>query len=331
MHTINHAPSWQQALSNAITEPQELLTALELPPQLLTAAITASKQFSLRVPRGFVARMQKGNINDPLLRQVLPAGTELDTKTEYSTDPLGETAANLMPGLLHKYQGRVLLITTGACGVNCRYCFRRHFAYAENNPGTSGWEKALDYIAADNSIKEVILSGGDPLITSDQRLANLIEKLAAIPHLTTLRIHSRMPVVLPERITAEFIHHFTATRLKPVLVIHCNHAQEIDYSVTQAMRALRTAGVTLLNQSVLLKGVNDSAAALMNLSEKLFTIGVLPYYLHMLDKVTGAAHFEVPIETAKQLLQEITAQLPGYLVPKLVWEKAGAKSKLAVV
>lgn len=329
-NVIQLAQAWQQALSNAITRPEELLQLLELDPGLLNAAQAASQKFTLRVPRSFVARMQKGNLADPLLRQVLPVDAELKTYATYSTDPLGEVTANPLSGVLHKYNGRVLLITTGVCGVNCRYCFRRHFEYTDNNPGSAGWEKALAYIAQDSSIKEVIFSGGDPLIASDKRLAGLARRLEAIPHLTTLRIHTRMPVVLPERITTEFTDWFSTLRLKPVLVIHCNHPQEIDQTVATAMLSLKKAGITLLNQSVLLQGVNDDPATLVGLSERLFEIGVLPYYLHLLDKVQGAAHFEVPKATAKALIQKIMTQLPGYLVPKLVWEKAGATSKLPV-
>lgn len=327
---IELSQTWQQALSNAITSPEELLKMLDLDPHLLPAAQKASDSFALRVPRGFVARMQKGNLHDPLLRQVLPIDEELKTYATYGIDPLGETTANPMSGILHKYQGRVLLVITGVCGVNCRYCFRRHFNYTDNNPGSAGWAKAIAYIAQDSSIKEVIFSGGDPLIASDKRLQTLAQQLETIPHVQTLRIHTRMPVILPERITPALVNWLGALRLKTVMVIHCNHANEIDQPVANAMQTLKAAGVTLLNQAVLLKGVNDNPNTLIELSEKLFAIGVLPYYLHLLDKVQGAAHFDVPAEIAKTLIQTITAQLPGYLVPKLVWEKAGAVSKLPV-
>ncbi len=320
--------AWQDALINAVTDPAELLQLLSLDPALLPAAQQAAQIFPLKVPRSFIARMRIGASDDPLLRQVLPLGAELDDVTGFSADPLYEAAANPLPGLLHKYHGRVLLTITSACGVHCRYCFRRAFPYEDNNPGKAGWEKVCDYIRADSSIMEVILSGGDPLTVSDARLAGLIQQLATIPHVRYLRIHSRMPILLPERITPGLIEALTATRLQPVLVVHCNHAQEIDPTVRTAMHALASAGVTLLNQSVLLKNINDSAATLIALSQALFAAGILPYYLHLLDKVSGAAHFDLPRATALALHQQMTEQLSGWLVPRLVYEVAGAAAKL---
>jgi len=323
--------NWQHALKLAISDPQELLNILELDIGLLPAAQQAAKLFSLRVPRGFVARIEKGNINDPLLRQILPLGAELEEVEGFVEDPLQEQTSNLMSGLLHKYNARVLLTVTGACGVNCRYCFRRHFPYTENNPGTQGWEQALNYIAADSTIKEIILSGGDPLVAPDTYLANLVQKIATIPHVKTLRIHTRMPIVLPERVTQELLNWFTGSRLKPVMVVHCNHANEIDKAVAQAMLSLHKAGVTLLNQAVLLKTVNDSVDSLVKLSQALFEVSVLPYYLHLLDKTRGTAHFEVDESTAKQLVRGMAQQLPGYLVPKLAREEPGAGAKHFIV
>lgn len=322
--------AWQVALAEAITNPRELLELLELDLALLPAVETAAKLFALRVPRHFVARMAKSDINDPLLRQVLPLDAEFAPQAGYSRDPLAEKAVNPVPGLLHKYHGRVLLTITGACGINCRYCFRRYFPYVENNPGVAGWEQALAYIAQDSSITEVILSGGDPLLAPDGHLAKLAEKIAAIAHVQTLRIHSRLPIVLPERITPELIAWLTGSRLKPVLVVHCNHPQEINEQVSAAMQMLRQAGVILLNQAVLLKGVNDSVQVLTQLSAVLFEAGILPYYLHLLDRVEGAAHFEVEEARAQTLLWEILQKLPGYLVPKLVREMPGAATKLPV-
>ncbi len=325
---------WQQALQTAINDPAELLTYLQIEPslipQLLKQAHLASREFALRVPHSFAQRMQKGDLHDPLLRQVLPISAELECQAGYSYDPLGEQAVNPQAGVLHKYHGRVLLTIASSCAVNCRYCFRRHFPYQENNPGRKGWQAALDYIAGDTSIQEVILSGGDPLLNSDKWLAQLASQLAAIKHVKTLRIHTRLPIVIPQRITAEFIAWFNGSRLKPVLVIHCNHAREIDAEVAEAMQRLHTAGITLLNQSVLLKGVNDCVDVLCELSERLFFINVLPYYLHMLDAVQGAAHFAVDKEKARRIHEKVSQQLPGYLVPKLVMEQAGAKAKLTV-
>jgi EF-P beta-lysylation protein EpmB len=290
----------------------------------------AAHHFMLKVPHSFIARMEKKNIHDPLLRQVLPLGEELQKMTGYSSDPLGEKQFNPVSGLLHKYQGRVLLTYAATCAINCRYCFRREFPYQKNNPGSSGWQDSLNYISKDRSIKEVILSGGDPLVRNDNQLKELIEKLIQIPHVTRLRIHSRIPVVLPERITTELINVLTGTRLKTVMVIHCNHAQEINLEVKQAMNRLTEAHILLLNQSVLLKGVNDKAETLIALSEALFEIGVQPYYLHVLDKVQGTAHFDLPRNAAIQLHQTMAKHLPGYLVPRLVVEKSGEAGKLPV-
>jgi len=323
-------PAWQAALAQAVTDPQELLALLELGPEWLAAAQAASRLFPLRVPRGFVARMRRRDAQDPLLRQVLPLAEELLAADGYSADPVGDLAAMAVPGVLHKYQGRVLLTATGACAVHCRYCFRRHFPYAEANASVDRWQSALAYIAADSSIREVILSGGDPLTLSDRRLAELAQALDDIPHVERLRLHTRLPVVLPERVTAELNAWLAASRLQKVVVIHANHAQELGDSVRQACAGLRAAGVTLLNQTVLLKGVNDSVPALQALSEALFAIGVLPYYLHCLDRVQGAAHFDVSEPRARELHAALIAALPGYLVPRLVRELPGAPGKTPV-
>lgn len=323
--------NWQKSLKELITDPQVLLDLLALDPKLLPAAQQAAKLFPLRVPVGFVARMEKGNINDPLLRQVLPLGAELEEVAGFVADPLKEQNVNPIPGLLHKYHGRVLLTVTGTCGVNCRYCFRRDFPYNENNPGSQGWEKALEYIAADSSITEVILSGGDPLMATDTYLAKLTQKIAQVPQITTLRIHTRMPIVMPERVTSELVAWLVGSKLRPVVVVHCNHANEIDLSVHKAMQSLRQAGVTLLNQAVLLQGVNDSVDILVDLSQALFNGGIIPYYLHLLDKVRGAAHFDVNATLAKQLVLEMAQRLPGYLVPKLVQEQPEMGAKQFVV
>lgn len=321
-----HVPAWRRELADAITRPAELLALLGLPEE--PAAERAAGLFGLRVPRGFIARMRPGDRDDPLLLQVLPRAAECAAAPAgYSPDPLAEAGAMTVPGLLHKYRGRVLLTLTGACGIHCRYCFRRHYPYAEANPGGSHWPATLARIAADPGITEVILSGGDPLSLGDARLAALCADLAAIPHLRRLRIHSRLPVVLPARITPGLLAALGGIRLDAVLVVHANHPNEIDAAVRQALRRTAAAGVPVLNQAVLLRGINDRADILCDLSEALFAAGALPYYLHQLDRVEGAAHFEVPDAEAVALVGELRLRLPGYLVPRLVREEAGAPAK----
>ncbi len=318
---------WQQELIQAVRDPRELCQLLDLNPDQLNLSQNALARFPLMVPRGFIARMQKGNPADPLLLQILPLLAE-DVETQgYTSDPLKEKEMNPIPGLLHKYQGRVLLTLTGVCAVNCRFCFRRHFPYSENNPSQQGWEKALAYIQADPSIKEVILSGGDPLVMHERLLKNFSDRLNDIPHVKRLRIHSRIPVVLPERITEEFMAWLKGLKQKPVLVIHCNHPREINETVIEALALLKQAGVVLLNQSVLLKKINDDLQTLIDLSESLFAAGVQPYYLHLLDKVQNTAHFDLELKHAKKLYQELSHHLPGYLLPKLVQEQPGKGAK----
>ncbi len=319
--------TWQDELAASVRDPEELFRLLDLPTAHLAGARSACRDFPLRVTRPFLDRMRKGDINDPLLRQVLPLGDELIAAPGYSADPLAEQKSNPAPGLIHKYRGRVLLVVSPNCAVNCRYCFRRHFPYRDNKPGRNQWQQVFDYIAADDSITEVIYSGGDPLAAADNHLAWLTQQIAGIPHVDRLRIHTRLPIVVPQRITEHLLKWFTNSRLRPVMVIHSNHANELDENVGNALRRLRNAGVALLNQTVLLKGINNSAHALINLNERLFTAGVMPYYLHVLDRVQGAAHFDVSEQEARQLLGDIMAALPGYLVPKLVREVAGANSK----
>jgi EF-P beta-lysylation protein EpmB len=324
---MQQPPLWQTLLSEAISEPEQLLHELGLPEALLSPARGASARFRLRVPRGFLQRMRRGDPHDPLLRQVLPLGDELREVPGYSDDPLAEMDVMPSPGVLHKYRGRALLTLTGACAVHCRYCFRRHYPYSEANPARDQWQLTTDYLRRHSDTNEVILSGGDPLTLSDQRLASLAADLAAIPNLKRLRIHSRVPVMIPERIDASLLEWVSATPLQVVLVIHCNHPNEIDASVEEAMGQLHEAGVSLLNQSVLLRGINDRAEALVELSEKLFAAGVMPYYLHQLDPVQGAAHFSVSDATARALLEQMRNQLPGYLLPRLVREYPGQPSK----
>lgn len=316
---------WQQILATGFSSAAELLKFLEIPEH--AHSHRAEQQFATRVPRGFVQRMEKGNPQDPLLLQVLAVPEELNPQDGFSVDPLEETHTNLFPGLIHKYAGRVLLTVTGICAINCRYCFRRHFSYHANNPGKKGWVKTLEYIAGDESIHEVIFSGGDPLLASDETLKFLMNEIESIPHIKTLRIHTRIPIVLPERINHHVLHFLQNSSLQVVMVLHTNHPNELSHEVHHICQQLRAAGVTLLNQSVLLYNVNDCLETLVRLSHQLWSFGVIPYYLHMLDKVQGAAHFEVSDEKALQLMQQLTQQLPGYLVPRLAREKAGERSK----
>jgi EF-P beta-lysylation protein EpmB len=319
-------PLWQTLLAQAVSSTDELLGILQIDPaQLKTRPL--DNKFPLRVPRGFVQRMRKGDSRDPLLLQVLPVQQEAQTAAGFVPDPLDELDSMPAPGLLHKYQGRALLTATGACAIHCRYCFRRHFPYTDANPLADQWQQSVDYVAQHSDITELILSGGDPLTLTDARLHSLTDQLAEIGHLRTLRIHSRLPVVLPERIDAGLLSWLETWQLKVVMVIHCNHPNEIDADVGAAMQRLRQAGVTLLNQSVLLRDINDDVATLVRLSEQLFSVDVLPYYLHQLDKVQGAAHFEVDETIARQLIDGVSASLPGYLVPRLVQEVPGMPGK----
>jgi EF-P beta-lysylation protein EpmB len=324
---LRQPPSWQRELARAVTDPAELIRLLGLDPNLIEPARAAARAFPLRVPRGYIARIQPGDARDPLLRQVLPLAEETLTVEGFVRDPVGDLAAAVAPGVLHKYHGRVLLTTTGACAIHCRYCFRRHFPYADENPASDNWSAALAHVAADTTVREVILSGGDPLTLADARIAQFIHALADLPHVQRVRVHTRLPIVLPQRITDELCEALSGTRLPSVVVVHANHPNEIDAEVVHALARLRCAGVTLLNQSVLLRGVNDDVVALCALSERLFAAGVLPYYLHLLDRVQGAAHFEVDAPTAVRLVEEISTRLPGYLVPRLVREEAGAPAK----
>ena len=317
------AEPWQLALQTVVSDGGELLDLLDLAPPSLP--IDRGQPFSLRVPRAFVARMQRGAQDDPLLKQVLPLLAESEAHAEFTADPLSEVTA--VPGLIHKYHGRVLLLVTGHCAIHCRYCFRRHFPYAASQPSRTSWSQAFDYIRRDPSLCEVILSGGDPLSAPDRHLQWLIDQIETIEHVRRLRIHSRLPVVIPQRATPELITMLSRTRLQASLVIHANHAQELDDSVAAALAPLRAAGVTLLNQSVLLAGVNDDADALSALSERLFEIGVLPYYLHLLDRVAGAAHFAVDEARVHALHDALLARLPGYLVPRFVREVPHEASK----
>ena len=318
---------WQAQWRDAVRDPAELLVMLGLETLAARLSPAAMAQFPLRVPRAFISRMRHGDDADPLLRQVLPLDDEDRIVPGFALDAVGDAAAKTADGVIRKYRGRALLIATGSCAVNCRYCFRRHFPYADETAARGQWMDAIAAIAADPGIDEVILSGGDPLSLSTPKLAELTAQLATIPHLRRLRIHTRLPVVLPARIDAEFTAWLATLPWPVAIVIHANHANEFDDEVDAAVARLRDAGATLLNQAVLLRGVNDSVDSLAALSGRSFEAGVLPYYLHQLDRVQGAAHFEVADETALDLHRQLAARLSGYLVPRLVREVAGDTGK----
>jgi len=314
-----------------ISSADELLAILQLNSSDVDASNTAASDFAFKVPRAFAQRMVPGDPRDPLLLQVLATANELELTPGYSTDPLAEQQdAHPQPGIIRKYRSRALLVTTGTCAVHCRYCFRRHFPYSENNNSRAQWRETLQELAQDTDINEIILSGGDPLVLTDTHLGELVEHITTMPSIKRLRIHSRLPVVIPDRITTAFTRVLSSSGLQLVMVIHANHGNEIDAAVGRAMDILKDANITLLNQSVLLRGINDNPVTLAALSEKLFGAGVLPYYLHLLDPVQGAAHFDVPEQRAKRLLDETAALLPGFLVPRLMREEPGASSKTLI-
>ena len=321
---------WQKILSDLITDPKDLLDYLQLDEAQRPASLMAQTQFPMKVPMPFAAKMRKADWGDPLLKQIWPATEEEIVDSRYVTDPLAEADSNPMSGLLHKYHGRVLLTAAPHCAVHCRYCFRRHFDYEENAPSRVLWQRCFDYIGADNSIEEVILSGGDPLALADKQIGWLLDELEAIHHITTIRIHTRLPIVIPQRITNELIEILSLRKVKIVMVIHCNHAQELCSDSRHALNTLSSIGLILMNQSVVLKDVNDNADCLVELSRKLFSVSVLPYYLHLPDEVAGTAHFDVSRNRALNLIAQMQTRLPGYLVPKLVKEEPGQPSKTRI-
>lgn len=322
--------AWQQAMRRSITDPEELLTRLGLGNEWLPAAHAASKLFPLRVPHSYVARMAHGDPDDPLLRQVLPLAEECIPAEGYVSDAVGDIESLRGRGLLQKYHGRALLIATGACAVHCRFCFRREFPYQNQLAARDQWQESLGMLRQDESIEEIILSGGDPLSLSDSKLSWLARQLDEIPHLHRLRIHTRQPIVLPERVNASLHDWLSNGRLQRIIVLHCNHAREIDADTSLAFQHLADTGAVLLNQAVLLRGVNDSVDALRTLSEELFKNRVLPYYLHLPDRVNGTAHFDVPEAVAQNLMRKLATVLPGYMMPKLVREESGKPSKTLV-
>ncbi len=325
-----HAPDWRREWREAVTDPRELLRLLGLSALADRISLPPREGFTLRVPRSFVARMRRGDAADPLLRQVLPLIDEELPVAGYDLDAVGDLDSRAQAGVLHKYQGRALLITTGSCAVHCRYCFRRHFPYAEETAARDRWKTAVAHLRSDSSISEVLLSGGDPLSLATHRLKELTDALAHIPHIRRLRVHTRLPIVLPSRVDTELCDWISSLPWPVAIVVHTNHANEIDASVRIALRQLRDTGATLLNQSVLLRDVNDSVDALAELSETLFESAVLPYYLHLLDRVQGTAHFDVPEQTAAAIERSLRMRLPGYLMPRWVREIAGEPFKTPI-
>lgn len=323
----DESDTWHRSLAGAVRDPDELITRLGLSDELRAAARSAMRLFPLLVPESFLNRMESGDPADPLLRQVLPLDAEHVEIPGFVPDAVDDARFRLAPGLLHKYHGRALLIATGSCAVHCRYCFRRHYPYGEEPRRLSDWEPALDAIREDASIEEVLLSGGDPLMLTDQRLSDLIGRLADIAHLRRLRIHTRLPIVLPDRVTQRLLQQLSTCRMKVVFVVHANHAAELVDDCADALRRLVETPLTVLNQAVLLRGVNDSVEAQCDLSLKLIDLSVMPYYLHQLDRVAGAAHFEVPVETGRAIVQKMRRRLPGYAVPRYVQEIPGEANK----
>ncbi|ROR98770.1 L-lysine 2,3-aminomutase [Sinobacterium caligoides] len=322
--------SWQQQLANLITDSQQLIDYLQLPQSYRASIDAAIEAFPLRVPMAFLQRINKGDPHDPLLKQVLPLDTELNSHPHYSLDPLQELNANPVPGIIHKYHGRVLLMPTRACAIHCRYCFRRHFPYDDNTPSRQEWQKSLNYLREDPTIEEVILSGGDPLAASDRQLEWLCQQISDIPHIKRLRIHSRLPIVLPDRIDENFLRWSSASRLQMIMVVHSNHAQEIDQHVGLALNKMQQNGFIIFNQTVLLRDINNNLNILSALSKRLIETGVIPYYLHLLDKVQGAEHFDINRDEAIELHRQLRDTLPGYMVPRLVQELAGEGSKTLI-
>ncbi len=325
---MSRMSEWRQSLAEAIRDPRVLAERLRLPADVIENAVSASRGFPLLVTESFLQRMRPGDLDDPLLRQVLPIAAEQAEVSGFVNDALDESRFRKAPGLLHKYDGRALLVLTGACAIHCRYCFRRHYPYSQEPKRLDDWEPAFEAIEQDASIREVLLSGGDPLMLTDERLAAVVRRLEQITHLRRLRWHTRLPIVLPNRVTGELLNLLTTSRLTAVVVVHANHPNELDGDCALALRQLTQSGVMTLNQAVLLRGVNDSVATLAELSERLIDVGVKPYYLHQLDRVAGTAHFEVAEQDGKRLISELRKRLPGYAVPQYVRETPGDPFKM---
>jgi EF-P beta-lysylation protein EpmB len=330
-HSVLSPENWRQELSRAVRQANQLCELLQLPANLAESIERADQSFELFVPRPFLSRIRRGDLSDPLLRQVLPTKVETLPVAGFGPDPVLDQKSTIASGLIQKYQGRVLLIAATRCAVNCRYCFRREFPYETAPHGITQWKTSLQRIAGDPSIEEVILSGGDPLMLVDESLGELIAEIEQISHVRRLRIHTRLPVMIPTRITAALLNILTSSRLVPFMVLHINHAQEIDEAVVQAIARLTDHGIPVLNQSVLLAGVNDNADVLHDLCQLLVNLRVIPYYLHQLDRVQGAAHFEVPIEQGKKIMYQLHARLPGYAVPRYVIDDGSPDGKTIIV
>lgn len=320
---------WKEQMKRAIRDPQELASRLKLPPPT-EKQLQAARMFGLFVPEAFLSRIRPADPTDPLLLQILPQADETRQTEGFIKDPLAESDAKRADGLLQKYQGRVLLITNSVCAVNCRYCFRRHFPYEQTPHSTSQWSEAINQIATDTSIKEVIFSGGDPLTLVDEKLAEIVRKVDSLDHVSRIRFHSRLPIVIPDRVTDELIELIQSLTAKAVFVIHSNHANELDDDVAFALKRLKDTGCQLLNQSVLMRGVNDNVDALVALSNRLIECDTLPYYLHQLDRVQGTSHFEVSVEHGKKLIAGMRSQLPGYSVPRYACENPGQPNKTVI-
>ncbi len=333
LETISNVGTWRRQLRNAIRDPRILGEHLGLPPEMIDSACEAVKAgFPFLVPWAFANRMQIGDINDPLLRQIWPTLDELGeaSKPDFTDDPVGDESAIVVDGLLHKYHGRVLLVTTGACAIHCRYCFRQNFAYSDVPHDLEAWRPAIEYIRTDQSINEVILSGGDPLTIVDRTLAALVSQLGSIAHVRRLRIHTRLPVVLPARVDDQLLQWLGESVLAKYIVIHANHIAELDADVVSAIARLQSAGCVVLNQAVLLQNINDTPAAQRDLCQRLIDVGVLPYYLHQLDRVAGAERFEASVSDGQTIVDYLQTVLPGYAVPKYVREVAGQRSKTPI-
>lgn len=321
---------WRQQLAQSFRTPQALLEHLQFEEQQVVELSASDQGFGTLVPQAYANRMQPAHRHDPLLLQVLPQAAEALSAPGFVTDPLAEADFNPSPGVVHKYHGRALLVAAGHCAINCRYCFRRHYPYDEQQRSRSQWQESLAHLADDKDLEEIILSGGDPLALTNNVLFALLDEIEALPQVQRLRIHSRLPVVLPARITSALCQRLVNSRLQVVMVMHCNHAQEIDKEVSAACQQLQAAGVSLLNQSVLLQSINADSESLIDLSKGLFKAGVLPYYLHLPDHVAGTQHFFVEREQGQELHREMQVKLPGYLVPRLVKEEPGMAHKTLI-
>ena len=320
-------PLWRKIQRENFTSLEKLCTYLELNSDQISQ-LTESKKFPLNLPSRLAAKIEKGTLNDPLFKQFVPLHEENHSSDDFVKDPVGDCNASQSAKYLKKYAGRVLLMPTGACAMHCRYCFRQNYSYA---PYQSGLSQELAWIDQDPSIKEVILSGGDPLSLTNDSLQEILHSICAISHVERIRFHTRFPIGIPERIDKTFLALLEACSKQVWFIIHCNHPRELDLDVLASLKKIQKLGIPVLNQSVLLKGVNDCVDTLQALCEKLAANGIFPYYLHQLDRVERAAHFEVSQTQGRQLIQELNKRLSGYAVPKYVQEIPGEPSKTALL